>query len=340
MGVQITNILPRKELEMKDLSGKRIAIDSFNWIYQFLSIIRDRDTGEPLKDSKGRVTSHLSGLLYRTAKLLEAGIRPVYVFDGVPPKFKLATVMERRKKREEATEIMEEAKKAGDTETVRRYSQQTSKVDSGMIDSAKKLLEYMGIPVIQAPSEGEAQCSYFCQNKDVYAVASQDIDSLMFGSPRLVRNLSITGRRKVPGKDSYYEVEPELIELREVLEKTGIKREQLIIIGMLVGTDFNPGIKGIGPKRALDMVIKEKTLDNVLKKVEWNTDVPAKDVFDFFMNPPADKKIEIKFGVLDPEKVSRLLVDDHEFSRERVDKVLETLKKVQPSKNSLGSWVK
>jgi len=340
MGIQIAGILPKKEIELSDLSNKKIAIDAFNWMYQFLSIIRDRDTGEPLKDSKGRVTSHLSGLFYRTAKLLEAGIRPVYVFDGKPPEMKIAEIRARRARREEAAEIAKEARKAGDKITVRKYAQQSSKLNAELIESAKQLLQYMGVAVIQAPSEGEAQCSWFAKNKDVYAVASQDSDSLMFGTPRLIRNLSITGKRKVPRKDSYYEVRPEVIELKDVLKELGVKQDQLIIMGILVGTDFNPGIKGIGPKKSLKLVKEEKTLDKVLEKVEWNTDTPAKKIFDFFKEPPVDKKAKIKFGILEPKKIKKLLVDEFEFSETRVDKVLDGLKKTQPSKGSLGSWIK
>ncbi|MBR9682435.1 MAG: flap endonuclease-1 [Candidatus Aenigmarchaeota archaeon] len=340
MGIQIAKILPKTEIELSDLSNKRIAIDAFNWMYQFLSIIRDRDTGEPLKDSKGRVTSHLSGLFYRTAKLLEAGIKPVYVFDGKPPEMKFAEIKVRRERRAEAAEIMKEARKAGDTETVRKYAQQSSRLNQDLIESAKELLKYMGVAVVQAPSEGEAQCAYFCKNKDVYAVASQDSDSLMFGTPKLIRNLSITGKRKVPRKDSYYEVRPEIIELKEVLKELGVNQEQLITMGILVGTDFNPGIKGIGPKKSLSLVKKEKTFDKVLEKVEWNTETPAKQIYDFFTDPPVDKKIKIKFGILEPDKIKKLLVDDFEFSETRIMKVLDNLKKTQPSKGSLGSWIK
>jgi len=159
MGVQISNILPRKQIEIKELSGRKIAIDAFNWIYQFLSIIRDRETGEPLKDSKGRITSHLSGLFYRTSKLMEAGIRPIYVFDGEPPEFKHA-VGERAERKIEAQWKLMQAVEEEDVESIRKLSQQTSRLTCEMIEQSKNLLRFMGIPVIQASSEGEAQCSF------------------------------------------------------------------------------------------------------------------------------------------------------------------------------------
>lgn len=336
MGVQITNILPKKQIEMKELLGKKIAIDAFNWIYQFLSIIRDRETGEPLKDSKGRVTSHLSGLFYRTSKLMEAGIRPVYVFDGKPPEFKFA-IRERLERKNEARWKLMKAVEDEDVESIRKLSQQTSRLNDEMIEQSKNLLRYMGIPVIQAPSEGEAQCAFLCRENLVFSTASQDSDSLLFGSPRLIKNLSITGKRKLPKQDVYIEIQPELIELKDI-EKMGLKREQLIIMGLLVGSDFNPGIKGIGPKRALDLVKKEKTLQNVLKSVEWNHEIPAEKIYDFYLNPPLDKKVQIKFEGIEEEKIMNIMVDEHEFSKERIEKVVKNLK--EKKQTSLGSWLK
>jgi flap endonuclease-1 len=196
----------------------------------------------------------------------------------------------------------------------------------------------MGMPVVQAPSEGEAQCAYLCQSGKVYSVASQDSDSLMFNSPRLIRNLSITGKRKLPRQNVFVDVKPELIEMKDVLRELGITREQLIILGLLVGTDYNPGIEGIGPKRAIIMVKKEKTLKNVLGKVAWNHDIPAQDIYEFFLNAPANKDVDLKFGSIQPEKIIGMLVDDHEFSKDRVDKVIKTL--TDSKQKTLGSWFK
>ncbi|MDK2783923.1 MAG: flap endonuclease, partial [Thermococcaceae archaeon] len=218
MGVQIGELLPRKELELENLNGKKVAIDAFNAIYQFLSTIRQRD-GTPLMDSKGRITSHLSGLFYRTINLMEAGIKPAYVFDGKPPEFKKKELEKRAEYREEAQEKWEEALARGDMEEAKKYAQRASKVNEMLIEDAKKLLELMGIPWVQAPSEGEAQAAYMASKGDVWASASQDYDSLLFGTPRLVRNLTITGKRKLPGKDVYVEVKPELIVLEEVLKE-------------------------------------------------------------------------------------------------------------------------
>jgi len=243
MGVQISDILPKKEIEIKDLSGKTIAVDAFLWLHQFLSIIRQSD-GVPLKDSKGRITSHLSGLFYRSAKLLENNIKLVWVFDGEKPDLKTMTIEQRKELREKAYKKWQQALSLGNLEEAKKAAQMTSQLTGEMVEESKKLLSYMGISVVQAPSEGEAQCAYLCQKGLVYSVASQDSDSLLFNSPKLIRNLSITGRRKLPRQDVYIEIKPEIIELKNLLKELGLSREQLIIIGILVGSDYNSGIKG------------------------------------------------------------------------------------------------
>jgi len=333
MGVQIAEILPKREIEIKELVGKKIAIDAYNWLYQFLSIIRQPD-GTPLMDSKGRITSHLSGIFYRSSKLMEVGLKLVYVFDGEPPSFKYVTE-ERSEFRKESERKWKEALAKGEMEQAKMHAKASSRLTDEMIKQSKDLLSYMGIPVVQALSEGEAQCAHLCKKGLVFSTASQDSDSLLFGSPRLVRNLSITGRRKMPKRDEYYELKPEMIELNKTLESLGLKREQLIIMALLVGSDYNPGIKGIGPKKALGLIKKEKNLKNVLKAIEWNHEVSAEKIYDFYLNPPA-KDAKLEFRPVQGEKILKLMVDEHEFSQERVEKVIKTLSESKQS--TLGSY--
>jgi len=325
MGVNFSAIVTdiKKEIRLEDLKERKVAIDAFNTIFQFLSIIRDRMTGEPLRDSKGHVTSHLSGLLYRTTNWIEAGIKPVFVFDGEPPKFKHLTIQEREMIRAEARKKWEEAKKKG--EAAMKYAQAASQLTDEMIEDAKTLLEYMGIPTLQAPNEGEAQCAFMTRESDVWATGSQDYDSLMFGSPRLVKNLSITGKRKVSGKEAYIDVNPEIIELKDVLKGLGINQTQLIIMGLLIGTDYNDGVEGYGPKKSLELVKKEKTLEKVLKNVTWIDHMPAEELLEFFLNPPTTKKYKLEWKKPDEKKLRKFMVDEHDFSQERVEKVIERL---------------
>jgi flap endonuclease-1 len=323
MGIAFSSLIEGKPITIEQLSGKRIAIDSFNWLYQFLSIIRGAD-GQPLMDSRGRVTSHLSGLFYRTINLLEAGVKPIYVFDGKPPEFKYAETARRHALRVEAREKWQAALAAGEMAEAKKQAARSTTLTDDMLDDARSLLSAMGVPVVQAPSEGEALCAQMAAAGDVWAVASQDFDTLLFGAPRLVRNLSIYGRRKYRKQD-WTMVNPELIELKAALEGLEINRDQLIVLGMLVGTDYNiGGIPGIGPVKGLKLVREEKTLAAVLEQTGWPFELAAQEIFDFFKAPPKGE-YKIEFHAPDSEKIIRLLCDEHDFSRERIETALARL---------------
>ncbi|MBD3312708.1 flap endonuclease-1 [archaeon] len=328
MGVDLKDLVPRSNVSIDDLEGKKLGVDAFNWLYQFLSIIRQRD-GTPLKDSKGRVTSHLTGLFYRTAKLLEAGVKLCYVFDGKPPEFKKVTAS-RVKRRKKARKAYEKAKAAGDYEKAYSKAMQSSRLTSQMVIDAKKLLEAFGLPVIQAPSEGEAQAAFMTLKGDLYAAATQDYDAVLFGAPRVIRNLNITGRRR--RGNAYVSVSPELVLFDEVLKETSLSHEELVTLAVLIGTDYNPGgVKGIGPKRGLKLV-KEHGVD-AWKEVNWDWDINPPDIIGFFMNPPVLSDYELSWRAPDKDKIIKLLVDDYEFSRDRIS---STLKKVMKAAGQAG----
>ncbi len=338
MGVDISDIIESVELELGDLKGKIVAIDAFNTLYQFLSIIRQPD-GTPLMDRNGKITSHLSGLFYRSVNIMEMGIKPVYVFDGKPPELKGKTILERMQRREKAEKEWQEALESGNIEEARIWSQQSSKLTQEMVDQSKRLLELMGVPWVQAPSEGEAQAAHMARKGNAYASASQDFDSLLFGTPRLVRNLTITGKRKLPRKNVYKEIKPEIIELDKVLSSLSITREQLVDIGILVGTDFNEGVKNVGPKKALKLI---KTYGNLEKVIE-NTEIKIEnyiEVREIFLNPPVTDDYRFEWKDPDVEGILKFMCDEHDFSRERVMGAIEKLKefkKVKSQKN-LEEW--
>jgi len=307
-----------------------------------LASIRQQD-GTPLKDFKGRVTSHLSGLFYRTIKLLESGIKPIYVFDGEPPPFKAKEREKRREHKEEALLKLEKAEDLEELEKLKSYAQATAKLTPEMVEESKALLRAMGIPVVEAPSEGEAEAAYLAAKGKAYASSSQDYDSLLFGSPRLARNLSISGRRKLPRRDEYVVIHPELIELERNLKEWGITRDQLIYVGILVGTDFNEGVKGVGPKTALKIVKTYKTWDAVRRYVESRYGHTFEDYIDeviaFFKNPPV-RDAEVKMGPIDGEAILRILVEEHDFSEERVRSHIEKLKELRQreGQSKLSAW--
>ncbi len=326
MGVDLKPLVKAKQISFHDLKGKVVAIDAYNTIHQFLSIIRQRD-GTPLKDAQGRITSHLSGLLYRTANLVEAGIKPVYIFDGKPHPLKLRTLEERKEAREEAEKEWIAALEAGDMEEAFKKAQRTSRIDAEKVQEAKKLLEALGIPYVDAKREGEEQAAYMNAKGDVYAVASQDFDSLLFGAVRLVRNLAITGKRKLPDKQIWIEVSPEEIELKKVLEENGITREQLVDIAILIGTDFNDGIKGIGPKKALQLIKKHGNIENLMEKGIIEEIENYEEVRKIFLEPEINEDYELSWEEVDEERAIELLCEEHQFSKDRVKNALEKYKK-------------
>ena len=325
MGVKLGDLVKGRVVDLEDLAGKKLALDAYNAMYQFLAKVRQAD-GTPLMTSRGEITSVHSGIFYRTANLLSIGIIPVYVFDGEPPEFKRKTIEEREIRREEAREKWMEAAEKGDIEEMRKYAQAALELTPEMVEDAKKIIELMGVPWVQAPSEGEAQAAHMAARGDVWAAASQDYDSLLFGSPRLVRNVTITGKRKLPGKDVYVEVKPEVISLQDMLSSLGIGREQLVLIGILVGTDYNPGgIKGIGPKRALELVKRHSSVESLERAVKWEFDVSMREIYEFFLNPPVTDEYDVDLKKPDAEGLIRFMVDEHEFSEKRVRKVINEI---------------
>jgi len=342
LGVNLRDLVPKTTVSLKDLSGKSIAIDAYNALYQFLAIIRQPD-GTPLKDHTGRVTSHLSGLLYRTSNLVEMGIKPIYVFDGIPPTLKEAEIKRRMQIKEEALVKYERAIKEGRIEEARMYAQATSRLKDEMVKDAKRLLTLLGIPWIQAPSEGEAQAAHLVKRGDADFCASQDYDSLLFGAPRLVRNVTISGRRKLPRKNVYIEVVPEIVELQKVLETLGITYEQLVDIGILVGTDFNPqGVKGLGPKTALKLIKEHGSLENLLPHLE-NAEFPVepRKIKEIFLNPKVTDNYKIEWKQPDIEAVIAFICRERDFSEDRVRKAVEKMLKgikERKEKTTLEKW--
>lgn len=344
MGLNIREIIPRRELNISELKGKILCVDAFNTLYQFLSTIRQPD-GTPLMDNKKRITSHLSGIFYRNVSLISEGIKLVYVFDGKPPELKYKTGEKRREAREVAKERFESAKDREDLESMKRYSSQLTRIDDEMIRESKELLEAMGIAVVQAPGEGESEASYLTRIKKAFATASQDYDSLLFGTPILIQNLTLARKRKTIS--GYVEINPELIELEKVLNTLEINLDQLICLGILAGTDYNPkGIPGIGQKKALQIVKQYKQPVLIFKSVEEQImSLPEKDrfewteIFELFKKPDV-KDAEFNFKKINEKKIKEILVEKHDFSEERVEKQLEKLREIKEKnkQKDLKKW--
>jgi flap endonuclease-1 len=342
LGVDLRDLVPKRAIKLEELSGKSVAIDAYNALYQFLAIIRQPD-GTPLKDNTGRVTSHLSGLLYRTSNLLELGIRPVYVFDGAPPVLKAVEIKRRMKVKEEALVQYERALREGRTQEARVYAQATSHLKDYMTEDSKRLLDLMGVPWVQAPSEGEAQAAHLARQGRADYCASQDYDSLLFGAPKFVRNITISGRRKLPSKNMYIEVIPEVVVLDEVLKECGITYDQLVDVGILIGTDFNPdGIKGLGPKTALKLVKEHGSLEQALLHVK-NAEFPVEPqrIREIFLHPKVTDDYKLEWRNADVEGIVDFIVRSRDFSEDRVRKTLERMQKgmtEQKKGTTLEKW--
>ena len=331
MGVKnIKELFQGTPIEIDQLRQKKLAVDAYNIIYQFLASIRGYD-GSLLSDSEGTVTSHLTGLLYRNTRLLEKGVKLIYVFDGKPSELKREEIKRRAEVKTKAREELEEALERGDMERARTVAQRTSKLTQPMIDDSKKLLKLLGIPVVEAPQEGESQAAYLVQQKKVWGVASQDYDSLLFGSPTLIRNLTLSGRRKLPRSNRYITVEIEVYHQHELLHSLDITREQLIDMSILIGTDFNPdGVKGVGPKTAYKLIKEHGNLETVLKKEDKIiVDVDYEAIRGIFLKPVVSDDYELNFEPIDVEGVVEFLCDERNFSKDRVYGTLLKAKKGQ-----------
>ncbi len=336
MGVNISEIIPRKEIEISDLKDKTIAIDVYVTLYQFLTTIRQPD-GTPLKDRQGNITSHLSGLFYRNINLLQEGLKPVYVFDGKPPELKQQEIEKRKEEKRIAEQQYEKAKAKEDIAGMKKYSSRTVKITTEIIEQSKELLTALGIPVIQAPSEGEAEAASLARQGTVYAAASQDYDALLYATPYLIRNLTSPRRKKLPS-GLYIDIKPELITFQSVLNELNIDKDQLICLSILVGTDYNPGgIKGLGQKRALEIVQQYKYPVEIFKHVsiKFNFIFDWQEIFKQFQDYKSNYIEELEFKKPDKEKIKQILTR-HDFSEVRINSALQKLQQLEESKKQKG----
>jgi len=342
LGTPLTPIIVKRIITLEDLRDRSLAVDANNVLYQFLSLIRISD-GTPLMDSAGNVTSHLVGLMFRTTRLIcDYGIRTIFVFDGKPPQLKEKEIERRKALREKATDEWRAAVKAGDYATAWSKAVTTSRLTKPLIEDAKKLLELLGIPYLQAPSEGEAQAAHMAKRGDVWAANSRDYDSLLFGAPRLVRYVTISGSEFLPSKGTSRPLEPEVIDLNELLSHYEITHEQLVDLAILIGTDFNDGIKGVGPKTALKLVKKYGRLEALPNEIKSKLPAIYDDIRSVFLKPQVEDNYHIIWGDLKERELYDFLCDQRGFSKERVKTVIERMKNfyARGKQSILDKWRK
>ena len=341
MGVKLKQFTNGKKIELKELNNKTISIDAFNTLYQFLATIRG-PMGEPLKNRDGEITSHLTGLFYRNINLLNSNIKPIFVFDGKPPELKKKEIERRKKIKKDAKIKYEKAVEEKDEETAKKYAQMISRIEDYMIDDSKKLLDLLGIPWVEASSEAEATAAHFTKIGKSDYTASQDYDAILFGAPNLIRNLTISGRRKVPRKNVYVNVDPEVIELKKLLEENNLSREQLIDIGILIGTDFNPnGIRGIGPVTAVKYIKKYGKLEHINELKEKIQEIEYEQIREIFLRPKITEPGDIKWNNIKKDKLVEFLCDEKGFSHDRIQNSLKKFEDAIKMRNqTLDKWFK
>jgi flap endonuclease-1 len=341
LGFDLSPIVVRRQITLNDLRGRSLAVDANNMLYQFLALIRMRD-GRPFTDAHGNVTSHLLGLLMRITRLMgDYDVRPIFIFDGKPPPLKKKTLRARRQYREKARREWEDAVKRHDYSAAWSKAVRMESLDKAMQDDAKTTLALLGIPFVQAPEEGEAQASHIARKGEVWAANSRDYDSVLFGAPRLVRYVTISGQEFLPSTGSSRPLIPELIELQELLDTLGISREQLVDLAILVGTDFNTGIKGVGPKTGLKLIKKHERLENLPREYEDQLPTEFQEVRRVFLQPSVTDDYEIKFNGLNEEGLRHFLCDERGFSEDRVNLAVKRMRAFyQQDKSSLAGWLR
>ncbi|CAG8500764.1 10651_t:CDS:10 [Ambispora leptoticha] len=312
-----------KANEIKNYFGRKVAIDASMSLYQFLIAVRSE--GQQLVNEAGETTSHLMGMFYRTIRMVENGIKPCYVFDGKPPTLKSGELAKRLERKKEANKSLEEAQETGNSADIDKFSRRMVRVTPQHNSECKKLLQMMGIPVVEAPCEAEAQCAALAREGKVFAAASEDMDTLTFGAPVLLRHLTFSEARKMPIDE---------IHTNKILEELGLKMEEFIDLCILLGCDYCESIKGIGPHRALEFIKKYKSLEEIINNIDTKKyPIPEnwqfKDVRQLFLNPEVKdpKEIELKWGSPDVEAIVNYLVHEKGFNEERVRKGTDKLEK-------------
>lgn len=335
MGVNLTPIITKKIIDLQYLSGKTVAFDANNVLYQFLALIRT-PSGIPLSDEKGNITSHLTGLAFRATRLLcDYNIRLIYVFDGEPPPLKIKEIEKRRKIKRKARKEWKEALRKKDFPTAYAKSTMASSLTRDMIQDAQTLLTLLGIPHVQALSEGEAQAAYM--TKDIFAASSRDYDTLLFGATRQIRYVTIQGREFLPSKGYSRKYEPEMIVLEDFLDHLHITREQLVDLSILMGNDFTSGIYGIGPKKGLKLIREYGTLENLPPPVYEQLPYEYEEIREIFLNPPVTDEYSVHLEPFQKAELTDFL-RGKSFSESNITKIVQRMEKYS-KKESLERWL-
>lgn len=303
-----------KENFVENYQGKKIAIDISILIYQV--VIAIRNTGSDLTNDKGDVTSHILGIFNKTLSFLERGIIPIYIFDGKPPNLKKKILEARNIIRKKALEKYSDAQ----TEAEKiKYFKRSVYITKKQIDECQELLQLMGIPYIEAPEEADSQLAYLCKENLVYAVLTEDMDILTFGSPRIIRNL--TNNKKIPIE----------IELDKVLNRLSLTHEQFIELCILFGCDYCSSLSDIKQLEVYNTYLNnksiEKTIFELRSKGYYVSNIDYQEAKQYFINLSYETVNESQLVLKQPNvnKLIEVLVDRYGLIRYKVINKLRKL---------------
>ncbi|NXP15449.1 FEN1 endonuclease, partial [Thinocorus orbignyianus] len=312
-----------RENDIKSYFGRKVAIDASMSIYQFLIAVRQG--AEVLQNEEGETTSHLMGMFYRTIRMVENGIKPVYVFDGKPPQLKSGELSKRTERRAEAEKHLQEAQEAGEEENIEKYSKRLVKVTQQHNEECKKLLTLMGIPYVEAPGEAEASCATLVKAGKVYAAATEDMDCLTFGSPVLMRHLTASETKKLPIQEFH---------LNRILQDLDLTWEQFVDLCILLGCDYCESIRGIGPKRAIELIKEHKSIEKIVQQLDTKKyPLPEnwlhKEAQKLFLEPDVvdPEAVELKWTEPDEEQLVQFMCGEKQFNEERIRNGVKRLSK-------------
>lgn len=315
-----------REQDIKAYFGRKIAIDASMCLYQFLIAVRAGPEQQNLTDAQGEVTSHLQGMFYRTLRMMDNGIKPIYVFDGKAPELKSGELEKRKERRAEAQEDLKQAIEGENKEDIHKFERRLVHVTRQHNEDVKKLLKLMGVPYVEAPGEAEATCAAMAKAGLVYATGTEDMDALTFGTPKLVRNLTAAEARELPIVE---------IDLQKVLNELDLTMEEFTDLCILLGCDYTGTIKGVGPQKAHEVIRDHRSIEKGIEALKEKYTIPEdfmyKEAAKLFHAPDvADvEKLELKWTAPDEQGLIDFLVTEKGFALERVQKGLERLKKAK-----------
>ncbi|KAL5106391.1 Flap endonuclease 1 [Taenia crassiceps] len=314
-----------KNGEIKSYFGRKVAIDASLCLYQFLVAVRSE--GNNLANEAGESTSHLMGMFYRTIRMLEGGLKPVYVFEGKPPRLKSGELAKRTERREENAKELGKAKEVGDVEAIEKYSRRLVKITSQHSEDCKTLLRLMGVPFVEAPGEAEAQCAALAKSGKVFAVGTEDMDALAFGAPVLLRHLTFSEARKMPVQE---------FNLQKILDSMDLTMNQFVHLCVMLGCDYCESIKGIGPKKSVELIQRYKSLESILEHIDTKKYQPPegwvyKEAVRLFVEPDVidPATIELRWTEPNEDGIVEFMCAKNGFNEERIR---NGVKKIQKSR--------